>query len=372
MKKNIIFSILVFLSLNLFSQDFKNDYNRISFFTDVISDEHISESSKSSLKNKIDRILLSESLGTSQQDRFGLVVVPFIKTYEKTSTTPSKHFYNIDINIYAVDYKERKKLGVYSFSDLKGINSNRERSLLSSFRDFKSNSTFKMFLDEVKNKIINYYNTNCEFILSESETLYKTDKFEESMTLLSLIPRVSKNCFETAQLKIREIYIQKLERECQSLVSKSKSLIARELYNEAAMILQTILPGVSCYDEVSDLIKKIQNHWCDVNISKAISFKSSRNFEKAAEYLSLVPLSSPCGPRSIKLGEEIYTELSEIDKRDWNFKMTKYKDDLKNQRDMMDFELSKQKIISNALIESSKSLSKTKIEIRNYDFIRNR
>ena len=49
--------------------------------------------------------------------------------------------------------------------------------------------------------------------------------------------------------------------------------------------------------------------------------------------------------------------------------MKKYDDDQQMQRDEMSFELDRQRILSNAAVESAKALSKMKLEVKNYEFL---
>ena len=371
----LIFLFFIILSFNLsISQvvETLDDKNRMSFFTDVVPNNSIEGSAKSNLIKKLDKILLKESLGSSVNDRFGLVAVPSINTFEKTSGTPAKYYFDIDVNIYAVDYLEKRQFGFFSYEGLKGINSNKQRAVIAALREFKPSADFSKFINEIKSKIIKYYNTNCDFILKESETLAKNDQFDEALFNLSSIPNVSSNCFNKSQELLASIYQSKLERECQSTVSKAKTLIAAESWKEAANVLQGVLPGITCYDEVSTLILKIEKHWCNLNLGKAQSFRASRNFESAAKALAMVPLSSSCGDKATQLSKEIYSELTELERRDWDFNVEKYENDMKIQRDQMSFELDKQRIISNAVIESSRALSKMnlgKVEVKNYEFL---
>jgi hypothetical protein len=370
--KNFL-KLLLFFPLILLSQDNPaptlDDVGRIGFFTDVVTNDEFQGSAKQNVFKKIDRMLLKSSMGSSVDDRFGLVVVPYINTKEKTTTTPPKYFYDIDVNVYAVDYQEKTQLGLYTFDGLKGINANKQRALIASFRDFKPTRGFSEFIEDVKQKIIEYYNTQCDFIIKESETLASNDQFDEAITKLSSVPQISKNCFDNAQGKLVEIYQMKLERECQALVSEAESLIAQEQYKNAASVLKTILPGISCYDKASQLIKKVEEYWCNVNLAKAQSFKAARNFDQAARFLALVPLSSSCGNKATALSNEIYSELTALEQRDWEFKMKKYDDDQQMQRDEMSFELDRQRILSNAAVESAKALSKMKLEVKNYEFL---
>jgi len=365
--------ILFFLPTIFVGQDDPSptldDVGRIGFFTDVSADAEFDGTPKKTMFSRIDRMLLQTSMGSSIDDRFGLVVVPFINTKEKTSTTPPKYFYDIDLNVYAVDYQEKTQLGLFTFDGLKGMNANKQRALSAALREFKPSRAFTEFINSIKDKIIEYYNTQCDFILTESETLASNDQFDEAMTKLSSVPQISKNCFDNAQAKLVEIYQAKLERECQALVSNAESLIAQEQYKEAASVLKTVLPGISCYDKARELITKVEEHWCNVNLAKAKSFKAARDFNQAARFLALVPLSSSCGDQASSLSDEIYNELTDLERRDWEFNMKKYEDDLQMQREEMSFELDKQRILSNAAVESAKALSKMRVEVKNYDFI---
>jgi len=346
-----------------------DDLARISFFTDVMTNNSIEGSAKSNLIKKLDKILLKESLGSSANDRFGLVAVPSINTFEKTSGTPPKYYFDMDINIYAVDYLEKRQFGFFSYEGLKGINANKQRSVIAALREFRPSAEFSAFLDETKNKIIQYYDTNCDFILKESETLAKNDQFDEALFNLSSIPNVSSNCFDKGQELLAKIYQLKLERECQSTVSKAKTLIAAESWKEAAGVLQGVLPGISCYEEASKLISIIEEHWCNSNMGKAQSYRAARNFDQAARALALVPLSSSCGSKATELSKEIYAEMTQLERRDWDLKLKQYEDDLQMQREEMSFELNKQKVLSNAVIESAKAMSKMKVEVKNYEFL---
>ena len=345
-----------------------NNIERISFFVDVINND-FNESSKKFILNKFHRVILNQNFGDTFEERFGLIINPIIKTEEYTNTVPSKYYIDLSLNVYAIDYIEKKQLGLFSIDNLKGISSNKERSIISALREFKKTVELDEFIIDVKNKVINYYNTQCEFIIEESINLSKMNQFDQSLDLLSRIPKVSKNCYQEAQKNILEIYSKKIENECQKLISESKVLLVNQKYDEASKLLKTIIPGINCYNEAITLIKEIQEYWCSSNLSKASNAKSIRNFKEASKYLSLIPDKSPCSDNAILLRESIYSVLTEIEKRDWEFNLKRYNDELSLERDRMSFDLDKQEIISKSLIEQSKYLSKMNIQVKNYDFL---
>jgi len=369
MKKLKYLIILTFyFSFSQNNTESLNDFERISFFVDIINKD-FNESSKEFILNKFQRVVFNQNFGDTNEDRFGLIINPIIQTEEYTNTVPSKYYIDLSLNVYAIDYIEKKQLGLFSIDNLRGINSNKERSIISALRDFKKTESLDKFIIEVKNKVISYYDTQCEFIIEESINLSKMNQFNQSLSLLNRIPRVSKKCYQDAQQNILDIYSKKIENECQKLISESKVLLLNQKYDQASNLLKTIIPGLNCYDEAIILINEIQEYWCSSNLSKASNARSIRNFKEASKYLSLIPDKSPCSGNATILRDSIYSELTEIEKRDWEFNLKRYNDELSLERDKMSFELDKQEIISKSLIEQSKYLSKMNIQVRNYDFL---
>lgn len=352
MKKFILLCLtfLVF-SPRLISQESNSpemdDIGRIGFYREIIPNTDITGSAVSNLISKFDRMVLNESIGSSVDERFGLILNPVVISEEITSTTPKRYFYELGIDIYAIDYQEKTTLGIFSIDGLNGINTNKQRAIIASLRSFTPNKNFKTFISEVKDKIVSYYNSRCDFIITDALTLSTNDNFDDALILLSSIPEVSSDCFEKSRNEMTNVYKSKLNRDCQSRVSNAKGLIAQEKYKDAASILQGILPGVDCYEEAMTLIAEIEDYWCSVNLGKARSFKAARNFDEAAKFLALVPTSSSCASQAEKLSNEIFSTLTAIDQRDWEFKIKKYTD----QQDMLirefDFEVNKFERVQN-------------------------
>jgi hypothetical protein len=352
MKKLTLLSItLSLLSFFSFSQEVTvpdmDDIGKIGFFREIIPNNDIGGSAISNLASRFDRMAINESIGSSIDERFGLILNPVIISEEITSSTPKRYFYELGIDIYAVDYQEKTTLGIFSVDGLKGLNVNKQRAIIASLRNFTPNSRFKAFISETKEKIVSYYNNRCEFIITDALTLSSNDNFDDALIKLSSIPEVSTECFQRSRQEMTNVYKDKLNRDCQERVSNARGLIAQESYKEAASILQGILPGVDCYDEAMDLISKIEDYWCSLNLGKARSFKAARNFDEAAKYLALVPTSSSCANDAEVLSNEIFSTLTDIDKREWEFKIRQYQDEQDQIIREFDFEVNKFERVQN-------------------------
>ena len=211
--RNILF-ILLFLNVFIsYSQEENqvglDDINRIGLFVDVLDGGIFEGSAINTLTKKIDRMVLEESIGKSVDERFGIVCKPNIIVEDIYQSTPPKYIFEFDLDFYVVDYQEKVKFGVYSVQGLKGLNPNKQRALIQGIRSVNSNSKFSEFISDMKRKIIDYYISQCDFIIKESQTLADNDNFEESILKLSTIPQVCEECFDKSQIEMRKTYQRK-------------------------------------------------------------------------------------------------------------------------------------------------------------------
>ena len=117
---------------------------------------------------------------------------------------------NIDITLFIGDAFENKIFSNLTLS-LKGIGNNENKSLIDAFKRINpNNKEIESFIGEGKNKIITFYNAQCDFFLKEAETLTKEGKYEEAIYKLSLIPEVCQDCYFNSLDLIGFIYQQKI------------------------------------------------------------------------------------------------------------------------------------------------------------------
>jgi hypothetical protein len=121
--------------------------------------------------------------------------------------------------------------------------------------------------------------------------------------------------------KITDVFNRKLEFECNSLVVKAKSNIAQGLYDQAAIILETITPGIKCYQEAAILMISVRDYKCKEFLGKARGAWASKNVDQVADYLSEISANSPCSQEALALASEVRAWVSEKDQREWQFKL---------------------------------------------------
>lgn len=264
MKKSIGLIIMLFCTLFAKSQNKlgkTDDLGRIaitSFITDQV--EGISEITAQSLENKLDQIVTNAGLGASDS-RF--IITPSVSVLNKeiTSTTPAMYVLSLNVTFYIGDGIEGTKFSSYSVST-KGVGNTETKAYLAAFKNIKVNDPgFNTFIDKGKTKIIEYYNSKCDFLIKQAQTIASQDKYEEAIFNLVQIPDVCKECYTKAMDAVAPIYKAKIDKQCKILLTKAKSTWAAGQNLDAASqigeLLAQIDPNASCYPETQKLVAEV-------------------------------------------------------------------------------------------------------------------
>jgi hypothetical protein len=177
------------------------------------------------------------------------------------------------------------------------VGTNETKAYIAALNGLKTKDpVYQIFIEKGKTKIMEYYNSKCDFILKEAQTLASQNKFEESISKLVSVPEVCKDCYDKAMDAVTPIYQKQIDRECKQRLMEattawnaSQDLLSAE---NAGGILSQIEPGSSCYKEALVLSSKIaqrvkvldQREWKfqmkqqqdDVDIQKA-TIKAARD-----------------------------------------------------------------------------------------------
>lgn len=333
--RNIKYLILCFFYFAFFNLNGQNslgksdDYGRIAISTFVPDQaEEFSDIVRQNFSNKLNQVVTNYGFSGSEGSRF--IMVPFITVQNKeiTNTAPSMTVLSLSISLYIGDGIEGIKFATYS-TGVKGVGNNDTKAYIAALKSFRTESTeLSAFLEKGKNKIIEYYNSKCDFIQKKAKTLAGNRNYDEAIYELSIVPEICKSCYTSSMDLSNEIFNQKLEFECQSLISQAKSFIAQNKYDEAAEMLAPIIPGIKCYSLAETLLNDIQNHRCAIALGKAKGAWASRNIEETSKFLSEIETDSKCSGEANQLADEVRKWAKEKDGREWNFAMKVHNDNV--------------------------------------------
>jgi len=280
------FSLMNFVLFAQNNQGKADDAGRIALAAVVSNQiEGLTPSAQSNIKNKLNQIATKSGMGgSSLNNRFIITTNVVVLTKDITPTAPPMHAYTLEITLYIGDGIEGTLFSSTSVT-LKGVGETETKAYMSALKNLKVNDPrFSNFIEEGKNKIIEYYNSQCDFILKEADMLVSQNEFDAAIAKLVSIPEVCKECFDKAMDKVGPIYQQQIDRQCKIDLAE-----ARNAWN---------------------------------------SNQDSYGADQASRYLGSIDPNSSCFKDAQQLSDMIAKRIRELDKREWDFKMKQQQDNV--------------------------------------------
>lgn len=287
--KIIIYILALFFSFSAFSQNNQgktNDAGRICLASVVSNSiDGLNPASQSFLKNKLNQITSKYGMGGSaMNERFIITANVQVVTKDITSTAPPMHAYTLEVTFFIGDGVDGKLFASTS-KTLKGVGETETKAYKAALKNIKSSDpVFQSFIEEGKNKIIEYYNSQCDFILKEAEMLVSRNEFDAAIYKLVGIPEVCKECYDKAMDAVAPIYQKQIDYECTKLLAD-----ARNAWNES---------------------------------------QDSYSAQKASQFLGQIDPNSKCFSDAQSLTAEIAKRIKELDQREWDFKLKEQQDNV--------------------------------------------
>lgn len=266
MKKLVIF-LFGILPLAVLAQNnlgSANDYDRIAldvFIPEQV--ESIPEHAKSLITSKLTNAITEKGMaGAGASPRFLVTAKMELLTKDIAPTVPRVETYTFDIYLYIIDHVDKTIVSSTSFT-AKGAGSNANKAYTNALRtlDLKNQKVDK-FLDDGKRKIIEYYNSRCDFIIARAKSQATQNQFADALATLSGIPEVCKDCYMKALDEIGPIYQDFIDHDCQVMVNVASAVWASQPNSDGAMAAGAVLAGIDpdsrCYTESRSLIGKME------------------------------------------------------------------------------------------------------------------
>lgn len=269
-----------------------DDLGRVVLNSYISSDVgDMSSSAKKMLSNKLGQIVTKNGIGgSSLNPQFIITPAVIVMSKDLTSTAPPMTALVLDVTLYIGDGIEGTKFASTSIQ-VKGVGTNETKAYISALKGINSkNSDIADFIVEGKTKIMEYYNTKCDFIIKEAKVLEDANQYDAAILKLSSVPDVCKECYEKCLDAIGPIYQKQIDRECTIKLAEAK------------------------------------NHWSAAQDEAAA--------KAASKHLAKIDPEAACYEEAQALAGQIGKKVKELNDREWDFEMKKYEDgvDIAKQR----------------------------------------
>jgi hypothetical protein len=264
MKKFIAVLILTFVAISSNAQVKLDDFGRIVLNTYLPDNIAIPLEAKDFLLTKLNQITSNNGMGGSQANpRFIITANVSVGTKDIIAGPPQMIAQNLDVTLFIGDAFTNTIFSNTTLS-LKGVGTNENKAFIEAFKTINpKNKEVTAFLEEGKTKIINYYNTQCDFILKNTNALAEQFKFNEAIYELMVVPEVCKECYFKTKDEVGVIFRKKIESDCTEKLKEAKLIWAAEPTEigalQASAIMINIIPSDNCKTEINKLASEIKN-----------------------------------------------------------------------------------------------------------------
>lgn len=260
-----------------------NDIGRIVLHTYLSDKVSMPIEARNLLETKLTQIASQYGMGGNNfNPRFIITANVNVLTKDIVAGPPQMIAQNLELVLFIGDAITNTVFANTSFN-IKGVGTNETKAFIEAIKNIKpTNESIKTFVENGKTKIIEYYNTQCDFFIKEAQTLQGQDKYQEAIFKLMQVPEVCKTCYEKCLDAIKPIYLSMLDKECKTKLNQAKL------------------------------------KW---NTSQSI-----KGAENAAEILNTIDINSPCQTEVAKFSTVIKNKLNEDERKRWEFKMKQYND----------------------------------------------
>jgi len=275
--KKILFLLLVLFAVQRVSfsqnnQDKLDDLERIALAAFVPEQaDGIPSSARQILLNKMLQISVQNGLGASGENpRF--CIVPSLNVISKeisptaqeiSPTAPPMVVVNIEVTFFIVDAASKTIFSQTSVL-VKGVGTNKNKAYISGIKNINVKAgQFKNFVETGKQKIIEFYNSQCDIILEHAQALSAQKRYEEALFNLLSVPEVCKDCYGKSMDLSSAIYKEYANNKCAENLSAAKAAWASMDPEKASEFLGQITPDMNCYKEAVRLVDLITKKMID-------------------------------------------------------------------------------------------------------------
>lgn len=307
------------LSIGLLKAQVKlEDFGRITLNPYLSENSGLPAESQKLLLNKLNQIVVNNGISGSQVNpRFVITAEINIGTKDIIAGPPQMIAQNMDVTIFIGDAMKNSKFSSVTLS-LKGVGTNENKAFIEAIKTINpKNKEVVTCIEEGKRKIIDYYTTQCDFIIKDAQVLVKQQQYDEAIYQLSLVPDVCQECYFKCLDTLASIYQKKIDADCKTKLNDAKMIWSASQNpagaEKAADILSDINPMSSCQSNVSGFIKSIDAK-LKADEKARWEFKMKQYADKIAAQKEQVRIAEENGKRDAAYQEKQNERNTEVEK----------------------------------------------------------
>jgi len=283
--KNLILIVLCYLTYSFCNAQ---NVSNIAIHPVIAASSEFPQQVQTSLMNKMMQVCTKHGVGGLSLDNRFIMLANCVKTDSHVSpSVPTIYSIDLDISFYIGNSKDGALFSTFTIHS-KGIGNNEMKAYSAAIKNVNPNSpSFANFINEGKDKIISYYNSQMSEIIASANSLAAQGNYDEAIATLMAVPEACEANFKKAQNTATEIYKRKVNYEGGELLSQAKAVWAqnpnKENAENALNIASQIEPDSKYYAQAQQLIQSINARVKAVDDREWASEEKHRQSEQALE-----------------------------------------------------------------------------------------
>ena len=247
-----------------------DDIGRIALTPIVVDESAVPSYAQKVLSGKLKDVVTRNGLGsTTSSPRFVITASVNLLNKEITPTAPPMTCVELATTFYIGDAISGELFSTYTFNSVKAVGTNDQRAYLAAIKQLKTGAhELNAFVEEGKRKIVEYYNSQIDFLLAEAKALSDQEKYDEAMALLATVPNVCKDAYTKAMGQIQVVYQKKIDTESAAYYNQASAAWnankSKEGASAAVELLAKIHPLSSSASSGNALVKQIAAHYAEI------------------------------------------------------------------------------------------------------------
>jgi hypothetical protein len=243
----------------------------------------LTPAAEQNLRNKIGQIISRSGIFAEEgASRFVMTANVVMLDKHVIPSAPAKYMYTMDVTLYIGDGLEGKQFSSYN-TTVSGVGNTETKAYMTALNNIKTNDkNFQSFITQGKNKIIDYFNAQCDVILKQANVFSGMNDYEQALHTLMSVPDVCAECWNKAMELALPIYQEQIDFDCHSLLLQATNVWnAGQNWNaaeRAGRIMSSINPYASCFGDVMKLAGNIENRIREVD-AREWNFKYEKEID---------------------------------------------------------------------------------------------
>ena len=170
-----------------------DDMGRIAIAAVVPDEAGLQGAAQRSLQNRMMQVATMNGLGATQEAaQFVMVPMISIISQDVTPTAPPQVSLILELSLYIVDVYSQNIFSQLTV-ELRGVDRSEEAAYNQAINNIRPRlGKYRGFIENSKQKIIEYYNSECDKIISTAQALAGQQEYGEALFLLMSVPDVSR------------------------------------------------------------------------------------------------------------------------------------------------------------------------------------